>query len=677
MALDLSPENLREEVERAEQLRDKHTQMIEQLVLGYTGAYYRRDHHPDEPTPENHAFEYVSLMLPLLAYDNPSVAVSSTNAAFDPSIAVGMEEALNQTTKNEDLQKLFERVAYDCLFGFGVLITTLEETTPQTGQVDAGDTEPEEEETPPLMLPRTNYLSPDRFFIDPLAVCPTLNADGFDGIRFMGHRWVRDLEDLKSAKGPDGEPLYDLAALEQLETDVGLQQLHRPDRVETPTRREIVGYEVWVPPSRPDPYATSNGTIYTLAVLQDPQADGSSSANDDTSKKGRTAFIRKPRPYFGPAWGPYTLFGIYEVPGQCYPLGPIAAVAEQAEELNAHAHAAARAAGREKSITLVNSTENAAASAVKNAKDGEVWKVPNLNPNSVQQLELGGVNPARYEYMQALRERLDRNSGINDARRGNVQGKELATAIHTANDASKTRESYIQAKFQKAAAQVMKTRGWYLFHSENVVIPLSADAGKRLNMRQPVYHGGIHEGQENMPFDSLALSIEPYSMERPNEAMLQQRTMTLLEWLLEVAEKIPALPFLQWEEILDLVGRVFNTRTLSKMVNVPLLQKMWQAAMQPKPPVPQKTPVETLNYKDAPADIQRQIEAQAGLQPSRMGGTVDQTLKAQSNQLDAQAHQLKAADLIARMHSDHLRIASDLHKHTNPNTPAPEMAGAV
>jgi hypothetical protein len=38
-----------------------------------------------------------------------------------------------------------------------------------------------------------------------------------------------------------------------------------------------------------------------------------------------------------------------------------------------------------------------------------------------------------------------------------------------------------------------------------------------------------------------------------------------------------------------------------------------------------KPPAETLNYKDAPEDVKREIEAQAGLQPSRIGGTVDMT----------------------------------------------------
>ena len=39
----------------------------------------------------------------------------------------------------------------------------------------------------------------------------------------------------------------------------------------------------------------------------------------------------------------------------------------------------------------------------------------------------------------------------------------------------------------------------------------------------------------------------------------------------------------------------------------------------PPPQAPTKPVSETLNYKDAPDDIRRQIEAKAGLQPSQDG----------------------------------------------------------
>ncbi len=54
---------------------------------------------------------------------------------------------------------------------------------------------------------------------------------------------------------------------------------------------------------------------------------------------------------------------------------------------------------------------------------------------------------------------------------------------------------------------------------------------------------------------------------------------------------------------------------------LPPTQAQIAASQPPAPPTP-KPPSESLNYKDAPPDIRRQIEAQAGLKPSEMKETV-------------------------------------------------------
>ena len=49
-------------------------------------------------------------------------------------------------------------------------------------------------------------------------------------------------------------------------------------------------------------------------------------------------------------------------------------------------------------------------------------------------------------------------------------------------------------------------------------------------------------------------------------------------------------------------------------------QIMEMKPLEPTPPELDPVPAETLKYKDAPADVQRQIEEQAGLQPSQIAG---------------------------------------------------------
>jgi hypothetical protein len=70
------------------------------------------------------------------------------------------------------------------------------------------------------------------------------------------------------------------------------------------------------------------------------------------------------------------------------------------------------------------------------------------------------------------------------------------------------------------------------------------------------------------------------------------------------------------------------------------------------PPPPPKMPMETLNYKDAPEDIKRQIEAQAGLQPSQIGQTPEMALKAHEQDHKQEMDQAKMVLDAKKMESD-------------------------
>lgn len=73
-------------------------------------------------------------------------------------------------------------------------------------------------------------------------------------------------------------------------------------------------------------------------------------------------------------------------------------------------------------------------------------------------------------------------------------------------------------------------------------------------------------------------------------------------------------------------------------------QMAMAAGQQQEAPNPPKQPSESLNYKDAPEDVKRQIEAQAGLEPSQMvpmqpqNPAADQATVDMAHQLAAQGH---------------------------------------
>ncbi len=79
---------------------------------------------------------------------------------------------------------------------------------------------------------------------------------------------------------------------------------------------------------------------------------------------------------------------------------------------------------------------------------------------------------------------------------------------------------------------------------------------------------------------------------------------------------------IQRQNIFDFISKSDYDEIIAKKPSQSQIA-MQQAAMAAAPSG--KPPAETLNYKDAPEDVKREIEAQAGLRPSQIGGTMDMT----------------------------------------------------
>lgn len=101
-----------------------------------------------------------------------------------------------------------------------------------------------------------------------------------------------------------------------------------------------------------------------------------------------------------------------------------------------------------------------------------------------------------------------------------------------------------------------------------------------------------------------------------------------------------------------------------------------QQPQAPEPgPNPQDKMMEQINYKDAPPDIQRQMEQQAGMQPSQIGASTPDIIKAhQATTQHAQAH-TQALSGHNQMIQTALQAAQAQHAMENP-PPAPVMPGA-
>jgi len=552
--LDITPEHLYEEIQAAEALRDSHLESYTDLVSQFVGSAYRDMSDESGDVPENHVYEYLSLTIPRLVHDNPRIRVSTRRPVSQRMTALAMEHGLNRWCKDTNVRLPLMLAGYDMLMGYGVMMTAEE---PQPGY------DPEDPDVP--HWPRCYRISPKRFFTDPMAL-------SFDQARFMGHVWIRDKEDLLEEAKDDST--WNREFIESVGDDVDLDNYRDIKGVKSnaPSRKEILGYEIWVPEVQHDddlgPMEGFNGTIYTISMAQ------------GTGDEIRVEYLREPRPYYGPPSGPYTMFGAYCVPDNSYPLSPLVAVAGQSDDLNEHVIAARRAAAQYKRMVFVDAKNKKLANDVASSPDNFVVPVENLDRESIVPIELGGITAQMINYIQMARERLDRNSGVQDAQRGVVTGDATATEVQIAEASGSMRFAYIRRQFVDAVNSAIRKAAWYMFHDDRVAFPIGIEAAEAMGQPEPWWVGGIQTMVTGERFEDLEMEVEAYSMERTNEALMQKRAMETLQIVTQSAPMMMQMPFLDWDSLLKIVGDAMNMPELGELIDKQAMQQFLQAQQQ-------------------------------------------------------------------------------------------------
>jgi len=603
MAFDTNELHMYEEVHAAELHRDMHLRVTGDLIKDYHGPHWREDRFDAvAPAPENHALEWLALVTNKIIYDNPTVKISSRHSGMDPKMMARFEGAINQWANMQDLWKTLMKVWYDSAFGYGVIRTTLGMMPGYKGfRVASG------QQIKP-QWPISRRVPPHRFIID-------YRCEEFQQARFMGHVWKRDHKDLLKRKG------FNHDAIKKIAWDVGLEKIGTPtnDYKNGPSRKEIVGYEIWVPEhTLPEARGRMgvHGTIFTMGVGVNGR---------DVS---RPQWIKKPRPYYGPSNGPYTMFGTYHVPGSVYPLSPLAATYQQVKELNAHSVAASRSAAAYKSFIGYNPANPNAGLAAKHARNGEVVPIENMSED-IRELQVGGVKPEMYDYLGKLHERRDRVTGLSDAARGNVTGVGTATEVADASAQRDSRLSLVKKQFNSQTSEVLDIAGHFIFNSEFVRFKMSSAAALKINPRpkslpQPSEADKIAAQIENgeiddpfnlgllpfgkrvdvireqlewnpevtfptdepgdqlesmaqmtgMAYEDLQLQLDPASMERVDQALLQKQASDQATLVSQMAPVMLQTPHIEWEMLFDTWGLSLNNRNFADLIKGDVLAQM-------------------------------------------------------------------------------------------------------
>lgn len=571
-AIDTTPDGLYQEITAAETERDKALKDYETLVKQYAGEEIHLDDQAIR-MPENLTYEWLSFIVPKIVMHNPRTSVTSRRKTAETVAnglrvmlamsvsggemeieeaeqifeqvrktghdAMAVQHGLNRWCAQNEYYSTLDRACYHTLMAFCALKSRV---GPDPN--DAG-----------LRWPVSDLVPPERLLIDPAC------------LHYKEALWLGDwrIESKKRLKqivdegGPWKKKAVDKIA-SYSDENLGLQ------------RDEIRVYEIWVPDHESDPGELDehevHGTLFTVGAVKDGDAT-------------RGEFLRDPRPYYGPRWGPYAMFGVYANQTTPYPMSPLLATFSQQKELQMHIAAMNRNAQQYKRLVLVSDKNPNLANDLRDQPDMFVITVEDeqFDKDQVVTIEVAGVPDQQIKHFELFKQRWDRIAGMDDAQRGAVAGKGTATEHAIADDASKIRTDYMEAKFTEGVRNDLKTKAWYMTHDERIRFRLGPEAGEAFGMLDPIYVGGIDDDSE-FSFDDLEIDIEPYSMPRTGEALMQKRVLDIFQLLTSAAPMMIQYPHIDWRKLVDQIGEAHNMPHLSDTVDFDMVKMMGQQMME-------------------------------------------------------------------------------------------------
>ena len=491
--------NLWLEVKKAMEETEQHSEGANDIMRRVTGRWYRKDLGEMEPEPENFGYAFMSNMLPTFSSGNPGAAVKAKRVIGHKIIQQAMEDGIESVVEDLDWAEVHEPVYVDYMASRGVTMHYLDEET----RFSRGNVKP--------MVVRVNFRN---FFIDALAE-DTVNDE------FRGHWYWVDEDDLQDDEDVIPETLAMLTPGE--DASLSSQTRRSPYNRTSGSqlgRRRIKCYSVWM---------RARNTIRVLV------------------ESSEVAELYKERPYYGPKCGPYQLYDAYPVPGQAWPLPPLVAVEDQARDLNIHARAMGRAAARRKVLGLVEANNPDLGNKIEDAEDGEVVPVKGITGNFVQ-IELGAATDKTFQFVEYVRGRLDRISGLTATVQGSVGQADTATEAKIADDALGARVKFLKNRILRATGSSLWKVGWYCYHTEGIVIPVNRRDPYTGEVQEGLFFGGPMPTDGGATWDDFGMEIRVNTMQM--EVTARENILTFYQLWKEVMTLAPQMPWARWMNVL-------------------------------------------------------------------------------------------------------------------------------
>lgn len=549
--LDTSAKNMASELLAGEDLRDKRLGEAAKIVQQYHTTTY--DGSAALDVPENHAFEYISLIVPQMIFENPAWVIGE--AEMDPELG-SLQKAMNHWSRLANLRDVGIELAIDQCVCWGVGRI---DQQPQPGWVPGQVNRNSSLDVP--MMPMLRRIPQNRHIMDPLALRPSL-------ARWHAQLVIRDKQDLLDEAERFPKKGWNKKNIAKMPTGTDLRKA-RPNRegMHTIDRGEVCFYEVWIPEEELDeslgPQMGMHGTIRTIACGR----------GDD-----EYAELRKPRPYYGPPGGPFVLFGTHMVPNEPWPMSSLYPIQTQVKDLNNHGVAMRDAAAKHKKLALGDALQERDAKAINNAKNGQFLLVKGLDKQKVIELGLGGIDEVMLVYRNFARDLLDRASGITDAMRGNVTGDATATENAIAESASGTRVGMVKRQYQAGMRECGDRGGWFIWNDPRTLIPTGI--GQVIRGGSPSDHAELIRrqfpgieipddflNQPRIPYEAIDKQLEPMSMERLDLATQQRNALQAFQLVTQAIPVMAQFPdATDWKARFEQLGKAFNDPNLARSV---------------------------------------------------------------------------------------------------------------
>jgi len=529
------------EIRADETARDKIVKRANEMVKGFHGRAYADSWEGESDNPENHAFKMVSSILPLLAHSNPKATVGSRKNGPTQEWTKALQHGLNRWLTLTRFHRLSEKLATDFCFSWAATLTSV--------QVRPGF---EEAEDPPYW-PQVARLSTSQFGFDRLAY-------SFEEARYIWHKVVIDRDDLVAQATADAEKPE-----EQREGWIidGVRAMGQTSGIGTGRQEEEVRedevsyYEVWDRSGKVDKEKTAemgyHGSITRFAV----------------GAEGSGVQICKPFDYWGPRWGPYTLYGCFTVPDHPWPLSILMATFEQERELNATARMTTESGRKYKRAFFADDED--LTELMKESQHDHVYFHPNLMASKTETAEFGGITDQMIAQEARLRDALERNSGLTEVEQGNLSGVS-ATETSIATSAASKRQSYYVRKFGDSVRANLETVLWFLANHDSIVYELGEDAAKELGMQQPMFVGGP-DNPEQGTLDNLEIELDVRSMGHKTQQEESQDAMNKLTIVSELANLAVTSPA-RVRELAQQVGEGMGWPDLPDLIDFELAAQM-------------------------------------------------------------------------------------------------------